>query len=394
MESDAKEMSARDLRALSSYLRKDAEDGILPRDSVSVCDIVDTSALTLGSQHVRAKLVVGPSSIKIKRPRRGTEGTQQSVQTLRVSNIEVPAVAVIPEILTPLPAPPLPDRLFEAVGQQISNQQQSVHNLQSNWRQVRSSKQVPCQTFTKVHLKESCVERIPSSSLGYVLQETASGDENQMLCDDILAQPSFRIEDDSLFGEEYFWDYRDFEDNFQLTKPPGPHPIQQEIIEEDQAHDEPAAGGDQGTPIYPGASITMLESLTSILSFVQSEQISGVGLGRLLSLIDLHLPQPNNFYKSSHAVSKMLETIDEPVLMHYFCSVCYKNRVGLSDLCDSCTDPSRYVHYFLTFSLAAQLSRFLIRPEFVQNLQHKLTRNKQNPDNIEDISLVKSQRDV
>ncbi|KAE8752310.1 hypothetical protein FOCC_FOCC001103 [Frankliniella occidentalis] len=379
MESDDEEkMSARDMRALSSYLRdEDAED--------DVGDILNTSALTLGSQQDRANLVLGPSSLPMKRPRHDSEGEQQSSQTFRISDVEVPAVADIhiPEVLTPLPAPPIPERL---VGQQISYPHQSVHNPQSSCQQERSSTPVPCPTIKRV--QESCLERIPSSSLGFVpsvQQDNASGDENQILCDDILAHTSFRIEEESLFGEEYFWDYRDVEDNFQLTKPPGPHFIQEEIIEEDEAHDEPTAGCDQGIPIYPGASINMLESLTSILSFVQSEKISGVGLGRLLSLIDLHLPQPNNFYKSSHSVSKMLETLDEPVLMHYFCSVCYKTRVSLSDLCDSCTDPARYVHYFLTFPLAAQLSRFLMRPEFVQNLQHKLTRDKQNPENIEDI---------
>jgi hypothetical protein len=84
-----------------------------------------------------------------------SEGKQQSVKTLRVSNVEKPADAVIPEVLTPLPAPPLPDRLFKAVGQQISNPQ-TVHDLQSSWRQVGSSTPVPCQTLTNLQLKESC----------------------------------------------------------------------------------------------------------------------------------------------------------------------------------------------------------------------------------------------
>ncbi|KAK3926367.1 Formiminotransferase N-terminal subdomain-containing protein [Frankliniella fusca] len=111
----------------------------------------------------------------------------------------------------------------------------------------------------------------------------------------------------------------------------------------------------ENCPIYEGSKISQWDSLTAILSFVQSENISGA------------------------------EKIDEPVQMHYFCSICYKTRLSSTDLCDVCVDQSRAVQYFITVPLATQLKKMLKRPDFVADLEYKTSREKENVNNIEDI---------
>lgn len=136
-----------------------------------------------------------------------------------------------------------------------------------------------------------------------------------------------------------------------------------EPLDEDESAGE-AEGSiprDTSAPLYSGSSITIMESLASILSFVQCEHLSGAGLGRLLSLISLHLPKPNKFFETNHNLLKLLETLDDPVEIHYFCSNCYKIRSSQDDLCDRCTDETRTVCYFIKFPLLPQLAAMFKR---------------------------------
>lgn len=160
-----------------------------------------------------------------------------------------------------------------------------------------------------------------------------------------------------------------------------------EPLDEDESAGE-ARGSiprDTSAPLYSGSSITIMESLASILSFVQCEHLSGAGLGRLLSLISLHLPKPNKFFESKYNLLKLLETLDDPVEIHYFCSNCYKIRSSQDDLCDRCTEETRTVCYFIKFPLLPQLAAMFKRPEFVEALKYRFNRKKQNDDNIEDL---------
>ncbi|KAK3918412.1 Guanine nucleotide-binding protein subunit alpha-13, partial [Frankliniella fusca] len=190
------------------------------------------------------------------------------------------------------------------------------------------------------------------------------------------------------FPQEYFWTDKD--DTVTQTPLLGPFNEPTFNYDEDCEVEEnkedgcttPVVGE---TVLYPGATISVFESVTSVLSYVASEHISGVGLTRLLTLIDLHLPQPNNFPKTNHRLFKTLEEVDDPVHMHFFCNVCYKMRLSKTDLCNSCTDNNRYVDYFLTFPVVPQLKKKFQRPDFMQHLQYKTTRSKINENNIEDV---------
>jgi hypothetical protein len=155
--------------------------------------------------------------------------------------------------------------------------------------------------------------------------------------------------------------------------------------EESVISDSDATVEDRHTPLYPGAPIDLQESLTAILSFVQSEHITGSGLARLLTLIDLHLPKPNKLLKSNHAIFKLLQDDKEPVNINFFCNMCYKPRTSATDLCDVCNSQARRVNYFISFSLVHQLKKMFARPNFVYDLSYPSRRVKQNPDAHEDI---------
>ncbi|XP_034231506.1 uncharacterized protein LOC117639739 [Thrips palmi] len=200
---------------------------------------------------------------------------------------------------------------------------------------------------------------------------------------------------DKLFGPAYFWNYTD-DDNAGHLKPGQPHSSvledsdqgtdtdEEEEEEEETVQDTSTNQGNESL-IYPEAPISVWESVTAMLTFVQRHNISGVGFGDLLSLVDLHLPKPNSFVKTRHAMFKLLEDIKEPVNIHYFCSLCYKTCKSLNDLCNVCTDENRKVEHFITFSLEAQVRRLFKRPDFVENLKQNRIRVKQNENNIEDI---------
>ncbi|XP_034255450.1 uncharacterized protein LOC117653711 isoform X2 [Thrips palmi] len=190
-------------------------------------------------------------------------------------------------------------------------------------------------------------------------------------------------------GAEYFSNYNsDEESNFFHESSATADLLDEMALQSsDEEESESTSSKDNVSdpPLYKGAPITQWESLTSILAFVSSEHLSGAGLERLLSLIDLHLPQPNKFCKTKAQLFKVLQGVEEPAVIHYFCSICYKIRKGPNDLCDSCTDINKCVLYFISFSLESQLKKMFERPDFVENIKYKQTRNKKNSENIEDV---------
>jgi len=145
--------------------------------------------------------------------------------------------------------------------------------------------------------------------------------------------------------------------------------------------------------LYEGASINQVESMVAIISFIQSEHLSGAGTDRLLSLIGLHLPAKNNFFQSSHELFKTLGNRSKPNVF-YFCSLCLGSRASSSDVCDTCKGDKKTVHSFLHFPLEPQIAKLYNRPGFVQDIQYKRTRVKLNKDNVEDIYDSKCYQDA
>ncbi|KAK3932736.1 Phosphoglycerate kinase, partial [Frankliniella fusca] len=161
-----------------------------------------------------------------------------------------------------------------------------------------------------------------------------------------------------------------------------------EDVDVDMLEEEPAPTlTDEKKPLYEGAPITSVDSLTAIMSFIQSEHISGAGLGRLLSLISLHLPTPNNFFTSSRGLFKSLEDHEEPVDLSYFCSSCLQQLRSSTDLCENviCTDENKSICMFIHLPLIPQVQRMCNRPNFARDVEYRFNRVKENNSNLEDI---------
>ena len=56
-----------------------------------------------------------------------------------------------------------------------------------------------------------------------------------------------------------------------------------------------------------------------------------------------------------------------------------------TDLCDTCTDETKSVHFFLQFPLEAQLKKIDGGPGFKGKLNYRNRRSKKNVNNIEDV---------
>jgi len=121
------------------------------------------------------------------------------------------------------------------------------------------------------------------------------------------------------------------------------------------------------------------------LAFIESDHISTQGLGRLLKLIEIHLPEQNNFFKSTYAFFKILGEQEEPVKIFYFCSKCYRSCDGPKALCGECKDPTRSVQHFISIPLLPQIRKICQRPGFISDFNYKNTRVKENPDGFEDV---------
>ena len=148
----------------------------------------------------------------------------------------------------------------------------------------------------------------------------------------------------------------------------------------DSASTSGSTTGDSGKPvigatlIYPGARISIEESVYATISFCQSEHISGAGLGRLLSLVEMHCPAKNKLLKTDHTFFQQLESVDTTFRVVHYCSICFKFRASAIDQCDSCTDPKRSkVDYFVQLPLQRQIAKLYARPGFVEKLKHKKT---------------------
>lgn len=169
---------------------------------------------------------------------------------------------------------------------------------------------------------------------------------------------------------------------------PTAQPIVCEELPEDDSLEEsssPSIQKEHDELLYAGCEITFWESFSAILTFAQSEKISGAGLGRLISLIALHLPKDSKFFSSTHELLKLLDGHDEPVQVHYVCSSCYKHRTSDTDLCDTCTDEAKRVDFFISFPIVPQVTKKYKRPDFISDIKYKHRRVKKHPDNYEDV---------
>ncbi|XP_052130280.1 uncharacterized protein LOC127751196 isoform X2 [Frankliniella occidentalis] len=73
----------------------------------------------------------------------------------------------------------------------------------------------------------------------------------------------------------------------------------------------------QERPLYTGAPISIEDSVLSIFSFVQSENLSAAGVAKLLKLIEIHCPKPNKCVPTVYKLFKQFEHV-KTQLQSYF----------------------------------------------------------------------------
>lgn len=137
-------------------------------------------------------------------------------------------------------------------------------------------------------------------------------------------------------------------------------------------------------PLYPGAQLTVAESLISILLFYIRHDPKDVCLADLLRLITLHCPPGSRCVKSIYYMEKMLSQDAEPPTRHFYCRSCYNPLLNASSACDAC-QCSEEPAFFLSLSIKSQLQKMYQRPGFCDLLNYRFTRKKINVENLEDI---------
>ncbi|KAL7299460.1 hypothetical protein TKK_0007701 [Trichogramma kaykai] len=142
--------------------------------------------------------------------------------------------------------------------------------------------------------------------------------------------------------------------------------------------------------LYPGAPITVGESLIMILKLTTRFEMTGVCLASILQTIAAHCIQPNKCITTLYKFKKIFSNIQVPLTRHYFCGLCFSK---LEDqYCSTCENQEN-IRYFLGVSIIEQLNSFFKREEFRQHLNYRFDRNKQNEENYEDLydgSIYKS----
>lgn len=138
-------------------------------------------------------------------------------------------------------------------------------------------------------------------------------------------------------------------------------------------------------PLYPGAPLSLVESVVSILSLLLSFQITGVLLTKILELIELHCIKPNKCHKTLYKFKKFFRDLKTPLIRHFFCSGCFSKLEKKNSVCQICKC-NKNVSYFIEIPIIAQLRALFKRPGFYDKIaNYRFNRKKKNVDNLEDI---------
>lgn len=151
----------------------------------------------------------------------------------------------------------------------------------------------------------------------------------------------------------------------------------------EENEEEDANAGDE--PLFPGSRLTLGESLLSILTFFLSESLTGVGLVRLLRLIEMHCLAPNKCIKSLYFFKKYFSKSQTPVRRHFYCTNCMCPLQDSKATCGICHEKDKNVSFFIEIPVMDQLKKLYNRFDFYHLLQSKYNRKKMNANNYEDI---------
>jgi hypothetical protein len=122
---------------------------------------------------------------------------------------------------------------------------------------------------------------------------------------------------------------------------------------------------DSRVPLYPGATITVTESIISIMKYSLKHKMTYAAVNDLLGLLSLHLPYGSDkeHLKSLYFLKKAFNSKgdqDEIVTVNYYCQSCFSGPLQSSqNICSVCgnTNLLRRNNYFLTLDIAGQIKQ-------------------------------------
>jgi hypothetical protein len=125
--------------------------------------------------------------------------------------------------------------------------------------------------------------------------------------------------------------------------------------------------------------------MVTLLTYAQSAHLSGKDTAELIKVVDILLPKPNKLPLSYHLFKKYFKDDDSKIKILFFCSICWRSRDFIHDVCTECSSPQKKVSYFIFCPLEPQLQKLYSRSGFRDMLNYKSRRVKTNENNIEDI---------
>ncbi|KAK3749299.1 hypothetical protein QZH41_020083 [Actinostola sp. cb2023] len=131
-------------------------------------------------------------------------------------------------------------------------------------------------------------------------------------------------------------------------------------------------------PIYPGALITVEDSILSIMKFANRQKTTYSALSDLLGLISLHLPKESNkeHLKSLYFLKKAFSADDQKddiVTTHEYCSACFAPLEKHGDItCRFCgkENPRKKRNYFLSLDVGEQIKSMFKERDFLKDLEY------------------------
>ncbi|XP_034245517.1 uncharacterized protein LOC117647730 [Thrips palmi] len=155
--------------------------------------------------------------------------------------------------------------------------------------------------------------------------------------------------------------------------------------EQSENGDEVQDDNPDDEPLYNGARVTFRESLLTILTFILTHKLTGLALGDLLSLIELHCGPDNLCVRTTYMFKKYFKMIGKDFInCCYYCSVCQVPLERKDSICPICNG-QHDIAYFIEFPIATQLKKMFARQGFYDFIQYRFNRTKQHDDNIEDV---------
>lgn len=153
-------------------------------------------------------------------------------------------------------------------------------------------------------------------------------------------------------------------------------------IEDDDEKDNVVLRANE--PLSAGASISVTESMLSILTLLVNHNLTMTSVEDIIRVIHLHCPSQDLIKNSSFKFKKFfnLEQENEIFDKHFYCSTCERELESRDQNCPSCQGRKNF--YFITMPIQIQLKELFNRDGFIELLQHRFQRPVNN-DAIADI---------